>query len=90
MTFDKNPKHYDYHGADCQEITIPNIGGAKAIIYDLKALNWALDTIKKQKLKNGVIYILLGHDGWPAIYQMIRRGSIQGNRATGGIPRAAL
>lgn len=63
MTFDKNPKHYDYHGADCQEITIPNIGGAKAIIYDLKALNWALDTIKKQKLKNGVIYILAARIG---------------------------
>ena len=56
MTFNKKTKHYDYNGAECQEINIPNIGGAKAIIYDLKALNWALDQIKKNNLKNGIIY----------------------------------
>ena len=33
MTFDKNAKHYGYHGAECQEITVPNIGGAKASPY---------------------------------------------------------
>src|SRR5699024_4470106 len=43
MTFNKKAKHYDYNGAECQEITIPNVGGAKAIIYDLKALNWSLE-----------------------------------------------
>ncbi|MFT8902196.1 DUF1972 domain-containing protein [Liquorilactobacillus nagelii] len=58
MTFNKNCKNYDYNGADCQEISIPNIGGAKAIIYDLKALNWSLEKIKKNDLHNGIIYIL--------------------------------
>ncbi|MDY5067460.1 MAG: DUF1972 domain-containing protein, partial [Lactobacillus johnsonii] len=24
MTFNKNTKHYDYNGADCQEISIPD------------------------------------------------------------------
>ena len=62
-TFDKNPRQYKYHGADCQEISVPNIGGATAIIYDLKALNWALATIKKNNLKNGIIYILAARIG---------------------------
>ena len=43
MTFNKNAKHYDYNGADWQESTSPDIGGAEATAYDLKALNWAFD-----------------------------------------------
>ena len=58
MTFNKSTKNYDYNGADCHEIHVPNIGGPKAILYDLKALNWALDSIKKDNLRNGIIYIL--------------------------------
>lgn len=58
MTFDKQTKDYDYHGADCHEISIPNIGGAKAVLYDLKALNWAYDEIKKKGLRDGIVYIL--------------------------------
>lgn len=58
MTFNKNTKDYDYNGADCHKIHVPDIGGPKAILYDLKALNWALDSIKKNNLRNGIIYIL--------------------------------
>lgn len=72
MTFNKNTKHYDYNGADCQEISIPNIGGAKAILYDLKALNWALDQIKKNNLRNGIVYILACRIG-PFIHNYIPR-----------------
>ena len=70
MTFNKPPKHYEYNGADCQEISIRDIGGAKAIIYDLKALNWALDQIKKNNLKNGIVYILACRIG-PFIHSYI-------------------
>ena len=63
MTFNKKTRKYDYHGAECQEITVPNIGGAKAIIYDLKALNWALESIKENNLRNGIIYILAARIG---------------------------
>ena len=70
MTFNKNVKRYDYNGADCQEISIPNIGGAKAILYDLKALNWALDQIKRNNLRNGIIYILACRIG-PFIHNYI-------------------
>ncbi|WP_083479394.1 beta 1-4 rhamnosyltransferase Cps2T [Liquorilactobacillus oeni] len=72
MTFDKEVKHYDYNGANCQEISIPNIGGAKAILYDLKSLKWALKTIKKNKLSNGIIYILACRVG-PFLHQYITR-----------------
>ncbi|MFT9412342.1 beta 1-4 rhamnosyltransferase Cps2T, partial [Liquorilactobacillus hordei] len=58
MTLKKQTKEYEYHGASCQQITVPNIGGAKAVVYDLKALNWALKTIKEKNIRNGIIYIL--------------------------------
>ena len=70
MTFSKNTKRYDYNGADCQEISVPNIGGAKAILYDLKALNWASNQIKKNNLKNGIVYILACRIG-PFIHSYI-------------------
>lgn len=58
MTFNKGQKDFDYNGAICHPIFVPNIGGAKAILYDLRALKWALADIKKNHLRNGVIYIL--------------------------------
>ncbi|OYR96825.1 beta 1-4 rhamnosyltransferase Cps2T [Lactobacillus taiwanensis] len=70
MTFNKETKNYNYNGAECQEISIPNIGGAKAILYDLKALNWSLDQIKKGNLRNGVVYILACRIG-PFIHSYI-------------------
>lgn len=32
MTFDKSVKQYDYNGAECQEIYVPNIGSKGYII----------------------------------------------------------
>ncbi|MFT8459992.1 MAG: DUF1972 domain-containing protein [Liquorilactobacillus ghanensis] len=58
MTFNKKCENYNYNGAECQEIKVPNIGGAKAIIYDLRALNWSLEEIRRNKLHDGIIYIL--------------------------------
>lgn len=58
ITFDKDTKDYDYNGADCHEIQVPDIGGAKAILYDLKALDWALKEIRKNNLRDGIVYIL--------------------------------
>lgn len=54
----KNIKEFVYNGALCKEIYVPNIGGARAILYDVKSLNWALKIINKEKLKNGYVYIL--------------------------------
>lgn len=70
MTFTKDTKDYNYNGADCHEIHVPNIGGPKAILYDLKALDWALNTIKSNSLRNGIIYILACRIG-PFIHSYI-------------------
>lgn len=70
MTFDKNPRNYNYSNADCHEIHVPNIGGAKAIFYDLKALDWALDEIQKNNLRDGIVYILACRIG-PFIHNYI-------------------
>lgn len=70
MTFDKNTKDYSYQGAECHQIHVPDIGGPKAILYDLKALKWALNTIKRAHLTNGIIYILACRIG-PFIHSYI-------------------
>lgn len=49
---------FKYNKAICKNIFVPQIGSAKAILYDIKSLNWALRFIKKNNLKNGYIYIL--------------------------------
>ena len=72
MTFDKSVKNYDYNGAECQEIYVPNIGGAKAILYDLRSLDWALDTIKERNLTDGIIYILACRIG-PFLHKYIKK-----------------
>ena len=72
MTFNKSVKQYDYNGAECQEIYVPNIGGAKAILYDLRSLDWALDTIKERNLTDGIIYILACRIG-PFLHKYIKK-----------------
>lgn len=72
MTFNKSVKQYDYNGAECQEIYVPNIGGAKAVLYDLRSLDWALDTIKKRNLTDGIIYILACRIG-PFLHKYIKK-----------------
>lgn len=71
-TFDKLVKNYDYNGAECQEIYVPNIGGAKAILYDLRSLDWALDTIKERNLTDGIVYILACRIG-PFLHKYIKK-----------------
>lgn len=72
MTFNKSVKQYDYNGAECQEIYVPNIGGAKAVLYDLRSLDWALDTIKKRNLTDSIIYILACRIG-PFLHKYIKK-----------------
>lgn len=48
----------EYNNARCFNIKIPNIGPAKAIIYDLKAIKKSIKYIKENKIDNAIIYIL--------------------------------
>jgi rhamnosyltransferase len=47
-----------YQNAQCFHMKVPSIGSAKAIVYDLKAVNRFLDFIARNKLSNCVLLIL--------------------------------
>lgn len=49
---------FKYHNAHCFRINVPNLGAAKAIIYDLKSLRYCVHYIKKNNIKNPIIYVL--------------------------------
>jgi Glycosyltransferase len=52
------PKEFEYNGVHCFNIQWKKIGPARAIFYDLEAINWSIDYIKKNHIKNPIIYIL--------------------------------
>lgn len=49
---------FEYHNAHCFKITVPNIGPASAIYYDVSALNYCCEYIKKNEIENPIVYIL--------------------------------
>ncbi|MBZ2155965.1 beta 1-4 rhamnosyltransferase Cps2T [Streptococcus anginosus] len=49
---------FEYNGATCFNIDVPNIGPARAIAYDIAALNKAIEIAKKNKDEAPVFYIL--------------------------------
>ena len=55
---DINNKEFNYNNAHCFKISVPSIGSAKAIIYDLKALDYCIKYIKKNNIDKPIIYIL--------------------------------
>ena len=55
---DEKEKEFEHNGARCFSVRLPNIGPAKAIIYDIKALKKSIQYIQKNKIQNAIIYIL--------------------------------
>ena len=51
-------KNKNYNDAECFNINVPNIGPAKAVYYDLAALKYIINYIKKNNLSNGIVYVL--------------------------------
>lgn len=49
---------FEYNGARCFNIKVPNIGPAKAVYYDIMALRQSLKYIKENNINEGIIYIL--------------------------------
>lgn len=59
MSNDKKKQNvFNYHGATCKYIFVPDIGAAKAILYDVRSLNWAIRTIDTKGITGGYVYIL--------------------------------
>ena len=53
-----NKNEFEYNGARCFNIKVPNIGPAKAVYYDVAALGACLNYIENNNIKNAIIYIL--------------------------------
>ena len=49
---------YVHNDAHCFNIQWRNLGSARAVFYDIDALKWCIDYIKKNNIKNPIIYIL--------------------------------
>lgn len=50
-------KLYKHNGAICFPIKVPNFGAAKAVYYDCQSLKWSINFIKKNNIKNAIIFI---------------------------------
>lgn len=53
-----NDKEFEYNGARCFNVKVPNIGSAKAVYYDIVALKKCLEYIEKNNIKDPIVYIL--------------------------------
>jgi rhamnosyltransferase len=49
---------FTYHNAHCFKITVPNIGPAQAIYYDLEALNQCCHYIEENHIQHPIVYIM--------------------------------
>lgn len=52
------PREFEYQSAHCFEIAVPPIGPAKAVFYDLAALQYCISYIRSHKCKEPVVYVL--------------------------------
>lgn len=53
-----NFDEFEYNGARCFNVNVPDIGPSKAIYYDLKSLETIYKYIKEKNIKDSIIYIL--------------------------------
>lgn len=55
----EDDSRYEYNDAKCFNVKVPNIGSAKAILYDILALKRCIDYCKKRPaIKNPIFYVL--------------------------------
>lgn len=49
---------FEYNNARCFNVKVPNVGAAKAILYDIKALKSVIKYIKLNKINDFIVYVL--------------------------------
>lgn len=54
---------YRYHNAHCFKIQSPELGSAQAIFYDIRALQYCCNYIKKNHIKHPIVYVLSSRIG---------------------------
>lgn len=53
-----NRKEFEYNNSRCFNVKVPEIGSAKAVLYDSLSLNECIKYISENNLKNCIVYIL--------------------------------
>ena len=53
-----NKPEFVYNNASCFNVSVPNIGAAKAVYYDINALKQVIQYIKKNNINSGIVYVL--------------------------------
>ncbi len=53
-----NSDEFTYNDAHCFNVKVPDIGPAKAVYYDVEALKYCSNYIKKNNLSGSIVYIL--------------------------------
>ncbi|MDC2866198.1 beta 1-4 rhamnosyltransferase Cps2T [Bacillus sp. BP-3] len=53
-----NNDEFEHNNARCFNVKIPDVGSAKAVLYDLASLRACIRYIKEHNLKNCIVYIL--------------------------------
>lgn len=51
-------EEFEYHNAHCFNISVPNIGPAQAIYYDIAAFKYCCKYIKKNHIQEPIVYVL--------------------------------
>ena len=54
---------YIYHNAHCFKIKSPELGSAQAIFYDIKAMQYICNYIKKNHVEHPIVYVLSSRIG---------------------------
>jgi len=54
----KEDREFEHNGARCFQVKVPEVGSAKAVIYDLLSLRSCIRYIREHKLDDCVVYIL--------------------------------
>ena len=54
----KNDEEFEYNGARCFNVATPNIGPAKAVYFDIKAIKSVLKFVKERQITDAVLLIL--------------------------------
>lgn len=68
-----NLNEFEFHNAHCFKLNVPQIGAAQAIYYDVAALKFCYRHIKKNNIKNPIVYIMACRIGpfMPYFYRKI-------------------
>lgn len=54
----ENNDEFEYNGAHCFNVKVPNLGPAKAVYYDLAAFKYCNEYIKNHNIKDAIVYVL--------------------------------